>query len=51
MYIVIYFSDLNLVTSRKFNDVTEARTFAATFDWAKIVSFTESRTIVDVALT
>lgn len=51
MYKVIYFTDLNIVTSRDFDDVDDARAFAATCDWAKIVNMTESRTIVDVSLS
>ena len=51
MYKVIYFSELNIVTSKDFAIVTEARAFAATCDWAKIVNMTESRTIVDVSLS
>lgn len=51
MYKVIYFTDLNIVTSRDFDDVGDARAFAATCDWAKIVNLAESRTITDVSLT
>lgn len=51
MYKVIYFTDLNIVTSRDFNVVDDARAFAATCDWAKIINITESRTIVDVSLS
>lgn len=51
MYKVIYFTDLNIVTSRDFDDVTDARAFAATCDWAKIVNLAEPRTITDVSLT
>lgn len=48
MYKVIYFSDVNMVTSEDFEVLTDAQTFAATLDWYKIVTFTTSRTIVDV---
>ena len=48
MYKVIYFTDLNIITSRDFDNEQEARTFAATLDWSKIVLFTKSRTITDI---
>ena len=48
MYKVIYFSDIDVVTSNDFETLTEAQTFAATLDWYKIVTFTMSRTITDV---
>lgn len=48
MYRVIYYNSLNIVTDKKFDNVTDARAFAETCDWARVVSFTESRTIVDV---
>lgn len=49
MYKVIYFTELLLVTSRDFSDVTEARTFAATLPWSKIVNVVQTNTITDVS--
>lgn len=51
MYKVIYFDDLNLITSEDFPALAGARSFAASQDWAKIVTLSESRTITDVSLT
>lgn len=48
MYKVIYFSDVDMVTSEDFETLTEAQAFTATLDWYKIVTFTTSRTISDV---
>ena len=48
MYKVIYFNDIDMVTSQDFELLTDAQTFAATLDWYKIVTFTASRTIADV---
>lgn len=48
MYKVIYFNDLNLVTDKDFATLAEATTFSTGLDWFRIVTVTESRTIVDV---
>lgn len=45
---VVYYDDLNLVTDKEFDNVTDARTFASTKDWARVVNITDSRTISDV---
>lgn len=51
MYIVVYFNEFNIVMQDEFQTVGEARAFAATKDWAKIVTVTSSRTITDVAIS
>ena len=48
MFRVIYYNDLNIVTDKSFETQAAAETFAATLDWCKIITLTESRVIADV---
>ena len=48
MYTVVYFDELNLITSKEFETLADATAFAAGLDWYRIVALTASRTIVDV---
>lgn len=50
MIIVVYFDELNLITEKEFDNATDARTFASTKDWARVVNITPSRTISDITI-
>lgn len=45
---VVYYDDLNLVTDKEFDNETDARTFAASKDWARVIDISASRTISDI---
>lgn len=49
MYRVVYYNDLNIVTDKSFETQAAAEAFAATLDWYKIITLSESRVIADVA--
>lgn len=48
VYKVIYFNDLSLVTSKDFTTESEARLFAETLSFARVVRFVTSKTITDI---
>lgn len=50
MYRVIYYNNINMIVDKAFETLAEATAFAATLDWCKVVSLTESRTISDVTI-
>lgn len=50
MYRVIYYDNLNILSEMAFDTLADATAFMAGLDWAKLITFSTSRTISDVTI-